>query len=311
MTEQKNQKTYSGFAALIGRPNSGKSTLMNAVIGEKISVVTPLPQTTRNCIHGIYTHQDTQIIFIDTPGMHQGKYRLNKTMLAGGMRTLNDEGIDIACYLVDLSRPFGDEEDSVCRNISAFDGNRIIVFNKVDLCENPESHIESFYSRYPSLKEWPSVVISALSPHAGKEFIHFITPFISEGPFYYPADDISDADLRFFTAESIRKEIITLSSQEVPHASAIEITDYTEQPNCHKVRATIHVETRGQRGIIIGNKGMQIKKIQQKASRTMYSMVGIPFRISCHVTITPKWRDNPQFLRRIGFDKNDIDAAGA
>jgi GTP-binding protein Era len=296
-----NSKFKSAFIALIGRPNSGKSTLLNTVIGEELSIVTSLPQTTQRNMRGIYNEKDIQLIFVDTPGVHRGKHTLNKSMYEQAIGVLNDSGIDIICYLVDLSRSFGDEENEIASLLSKITATVCVIFNKIDLCKNVELVKKDFFDRYPKLKSYPAIEISALSKLSKDLFLDLINPFILEGPKYYPGDDLTDSNMRFFAAEYIRKQIIKLTQEEVPHASCVEILDYKEKASKHVIEAVIHVETAGQKGIVIGKKGKIINKIRTQAQKELTDFVGIPVKMTCHVKITPKWRDNKNFLSGVGL----------
>lgn len=291
----------SGFVALAGRPNAGKSTLLNAVVGENLAVVTSLPQTTRKNFKGVYSGKDIQIVFIDTPGIHVGKHTLNQAMVHQAERALSKTEADILCYLVDVSRPFGDEEDYVAGLAQATKMPKLIVFNKVDACTDPEAAVHMFYERYPQLSTNRHVTLSAVSSDAAENFLDALTPLLPVGPPLFPTDDLTDENMRFFAAEYLRKHIILSTRQEVPHASCVEIVTYKETAEMHSIDATIHVETTGQRGIIVGPKGSLIKRIRRAAEKDLSELAGVPVSIKCHVKVSPRWRDNPRFLRELGY----------
>lgn len=294
-------KFRSGFVVFVGRPNSGKSTLLNTVIGEEISPVTPLPQTTRRRISGVYTGPSLQIVFVDTPGIHQGGRRLNQAMLSEAENAARDDGIDCLCYLVDLSRDFGEEETLTATIAQRSTAPRLIIFNKKDLCTRSEQTAARFFSLFPGLTGTPSVTISAMSPAAKKEFLDALDPFIKEGPRYFDEDTLTDADLRSLAAEFLRKHIILATRDEVPHAVFVEIESYHELEKHHDIRAVIHVETTGQRGIIIGRKGALLARIRRNAEAEFGRLAGCPVTISCHIKVTPHWRDSQSFLRVARF----------
>jgi len=295
------KKFRSGFVVFVGRPNSGKSTLLNTVLGEEISPVTPLPQTTRRRISGVYTGPSTQIVFIDTPGIHQGGRRLNKAMLCEAENAARDDGIDCLCYIVDLSRDFGEEETLAAVIAQRSTAPRLIVFNKKDLCSSVQRESGRFFSLFPGLAGAPSVTISAVSPAAKKEFLDALAPFIKEGPRYFDEDTLTDADMRSLAAEFLRKHLILATRDEVPHAVFVEIESYRELERHHDIRAVIHVETTGQRGIIIGKKGALIARIRRNAEAEIGRLAGCPVSISCHIKVTPHWRDSKSFLRSTRF----------
>jgi GTP-binding protein Era len=291
----------SGFVALIGRPNCGKSTLMNTVMGENLAVVTPLPQTTRRNLKGIYTSNDLQLIFVDTPGIHRGRYLLNKNMVEQSTRLIKRRNVDIICYIVDCSRPPGEEEDLVAQLTRESGIPAMIVFNKKDLCPSIDRFVASFFQRYPDLRPCVFCVVSAIEKETKEKFLKAITPLVSEGPEFFPADDLTDADLRFFAAEYVRKHIILNTKDEIPHAVFVEILSYRESKNRHCVEIELHVETDGQKAIIIGKKGALIQKIQRDAARDLEKLTGVPALLISHVRISPKWRNDERFLKEAGF----------
>ncbi len=295
----------SAFVALVGRPNCGKSTLLNTVLGEHLSIVTPLPQTTRKNLRGIYNAPNLQLVFIDTPGIHRGRHALNKSMYAQGTRVLADGSVDIVCYLVDLSRALGDEEDAVAGLVAQVPAPVCIVFNKADLCRCVDRCCAEFSARYPALASHRRCILSAIEASAKTTFLDTIAPLVGEGPRYYPGDDLSDADMRFIAAEFIRKRLIETTREEVPHAACVEILSYRELPDRHEIKAAIHVETDGQKGIVIGKGGSRIRQIREQAGRDISSMAGAAVVLECHVRVTPKWRDNRAFLKELGLSAPD------
>ncbi|MDR3012242.1 MAG: GTPase Era, partial [Chitinispirillales bacterium] len=286
----------SAFIALFGRPNSGKSTLMNTVLQEQISIVTALPQTTRQNIRGIYTTDDTQIVFVDTPGMHRGKHALNKLMREDAVSAVGS-GMDLVCYLVDLSRDFGDEE-SDCAAIAASSGVPVLlVFNKIDLCGDPDGKIDTFLSSYKGFDNSPMIKISASSSKSRDVFLNAVAPLIPEGPKYFDDDSLTDASMRTIAAEFIRKQVIINTREEVPHAVFVEIEVYRETAQKHEIVAGIHVETMGQKGIVIGPKGALIEKIKRDARKDIENLIGMRASLKLHVKVTPGWRDDANFLK--------------
>jgi GTP-binding protein Era len=290
----------SAFIALVGRPNCGKSTLMNTVLGEELSIVSTMPQTTRRNLRGIYNAPGLQLVFIDTPGIHRGKHAFNERMLDESVAALKDNA-DIVCYIVDLAREFGEEEDTVARIVSGAKVPCVVLFNKKDICDAPDAMVKTFFERHPALASAPHAAVIAKEAQTKEIFLRLIDPFIPNGPAYFPADDLTDANTRFFAAEYIRKQIIYNTKEEVPHAAFVEVTDYRETPGCHQVDATIYVETDGQKGIIIGKGGKLIKKIQSRAEQDLQKLTGVPASIRCHIRIEKNWRDDERFLKRVGY----------
>ncbi|MBD3317684.1 MAG: GTPase Era [Chitinivibrionales bacterium] len=295
---------HSAFVALIGRPNSGKSTLLNTVLGERISIVSSLPQTTQRNLKGIYNGPRHQIVFVDTPGIHEGRHAVNKMMSRQGLALLEDGSVDIVCYLVDLARDFGEEEDVIAGRVERVKVPVCIIFNKADMCVDVDRTRSAFFARYPTLSAHKSVVLTATEPSAREKFLDTLLPMVPPGPKYYPDEDLTDADLRFLAAELVREQVIRATREEVPHAVLVEILQYKEQEGRHQVEVEIHVETKGQKGILIGAGGAVIKKIQHRAQLALSKLADAPARIRCHVKVTPKWRDNDRFLTGMGFRRS-------
>jgi GTP-binding protein Era len=296
--------TRSAFIALIGRPNSGKSTLLNTVIGEELALVSTLPQTTRKNFKGIFTQDGMQLVFVDTPGIHRGKYTFNDRMIRESTAAIKKGSADLVCYLVDLSRPLGEEEDAVSQIVMHCGVPVIVLFTKKDICDDVPMMIQSFRERYPGLSTTHSCVINAKDSSAKGAFLAAVVPFVHEGPLYFPSEDLTDENMRFFASEYIRRQIIFNTKDEVPHAAFVEVNAYRESARRHHVEATIHVETDGQKGIIIGSKGALIKKIQHRASEDLARLTGVPASIICHVKVTSGWRDNEKFLLKQGYSNS-------
>jgi GTPase len=295
-----NNDYKSAFIALMGRPNSGKSTLMNTILEESLSVVTPLPQTTRQNLKGIYTTDTMQLVFVDTPGIHKGKYVFNESMIKEARKMITEQSLDLICYMIDLGREFG-EEESVVANIILESGTKtLLVFNKIDCTKNADAAVESFYAKFPAFRNTASVRLSAIDKKSKETFLKAVDPFVPVGPRYFDPDDLTDANLRFFAAEFIRKHVILNTKDEVPHAVFVEIETYKELEGHHLIDATIHVETIGQRGIIVGKGGAIITRIRKAATRDMEALVHTKVKMPCHIKITPKWRDNEGFLKFMG-----------
>ncbi len=292
----------SGFVSLIGRPNSGKSTLLNTLLGEDLSIVTPLPQTTRRNMRGILTGSGFQIVFVDTPGIHRQGYRINEAMYRQSIDTLKDNAVDIVCYLIDLSRKFGEEEDAIAAALEKVKSGIVVIFNKSDLCTNTEERVTEFCTRYPHLAGFPRTVLSALSQEAGKGFLDTLLPLIDYGPRFYPEGELSDLNLRFFASEYIRSAVIDMTENEVPHATCVEIEDYKENNGVHCISGVIHVETQGQKGIVIGNKGRRLRAIRRKATKKMEILTQEECKLECHVKVSPGWRNNRAFLAEMGYE---------
>jgi len=302
MTTRQTPPFRSAFIAFIGRPNSGKSTLLNTIIGEEISIVSALPQTTRGITRGIYTTDSMQLVFVDTPGVHIGKHAMNRAMLHDARRAIADD-VDLVCYLVDLSRDYAGEEAVVADMVRSITKVPVlVVFNKTDCVPQVDAAVRRFYAMFADMAEKPSVRLSARSASARDLFLAAIDRFVPEGPRYFDPEELTDATMRTIAAEYIRKQIIRVAGKEVPHAAFIEIESYRESAERHEITATIHVETRGQRGIIVGREGCVISRIKKGARDELSKLVGTAVSLTCHVKVSPRWRDNETFLRHMGVD---------
>ena len=291
----------SAFIALIGRPNSGKSTLLNTIIGEEISIATALPQTTRSNARGIYTTDTMQLIFVDTPGIHKGKHTFNKVMFDEAKSSVSGD-VDLICYVIDLSRDHGEEETIVADIVRSVKNIPVLlVFNKTDLVPSVNGAADRYLDTFNDLAALPSLHINATDRSAKEIFLNAIDKYIPEGPLYFDPEDMTDATMRQVAAEYIRKHIIAHTSKEVPHAVFVEIESYREHEDRHEIIATIHVETRGQRGIIIGKAGKGIDRIKRDTRRDLKNLLDIPVSLTCHIKVTPRWRDNHNFLRHMGI----------
>jgi len=288
----------SAFIALFGRPNSGKSTLMNTVLQEQLSIVTPMPQTTRQNIRGIYTSDSDglQIVFVDTPGMHRGKHTLNGLMREQAVSALSS-GVDLICYVIDLSRDFGDEESDCAAAAASAAVPVLLVFNKIDRCGDTDGKVNAFLSTYRGFEKAPMIKISASNPKSKDIFLDAINPMMCEGPRYFDGDELTDATMRSIAAEFVRKQIILNTTEEVPHAVFVEIESYRETAQKHEIVAGIHVETQGQKGIIIGARGTLIEKIKRNARKDIENLIGMKAALKLHVKVTSGWRDDDNFLR--------------
>jgi GTP-binding protein Era len=300
-TESDVPQSRCGFVAVVGRPNSGKSSLINAVLEEQLCVVTSLPQTTRRNLRGVYTREDLQLIFVDTPGMHQGRHSFNAAMAREAGSVLDRQRADVVVYIVDLSREYGEEEDLVAAAVARAAAPSVIVFNKIDLCSDTDARVSRFFDRYEPVRGRPHIRLCATAPSAKDMLLDLVVPLVPVGPKLFPEEDLTDSPLRFFAAEYLQKGIVLATRDEVPHASIVEILDYRELPGRHDIDAVIHVETRGQRGILIGKGGAMLGRIRSLAESEMSRMAGVPVSYHCHVTVTPKWRDDPRFLGRMGY----------
>lgn len=286
----------SGFVNIFGKPNAGKSTLLNALMGEKLAIVSPKVQTTRHRIKGILSEKDYQIIFSDTPGIIEPKYKLHEKMMQAVKDALEDA--DLALLLVDIKDDWrqADETFSALKlKVPA-----VVVLNKIDLV-NQETIAEAtdFFSVKPYCKK--VLAISALSGISRKKLISTILSFLPEGVPYYDTEDISDLNTRFFVSEIIREKIFLFAEEEIPYHTAVMIREYQEKMSLVKIVADIIVHRESQKAILIGERGSMIKKIGSMARKEIEAFIGRKVFLELFVKVKPKWRENDQQLKEYGY----------
>ena len=287
----------SGFIAVIGRPNVGKSTLMNSILGTKISIVTNKSQTTRNNIKGIYTKDDVQIVFLDTPGIHEPHKKLNESLNSMAYASIKDA--DGVVLVVDAKEKEVNEQYAL--SDLKIDVPLFIIINKIDLIHLEEALAlkEKYHSLYPNAKIIETV--------ANKNFntdllLKEIIKILPEGPFFYEEDDLTDRDMRFIASEIIREKILVLLKEEVPHSLAVIIEGYKEKKNGIEIDATIIVEKTSQRAIVLGKEGKMIKRIGSLSRKDIENMCGEHVYLNLFVKVEPDWRNNDRLLKLYGYD---------
>ena len=287
-----------GVVSIAGRPNAGKSTLLNALIGEKLAITAPQPQTTRTSIQGVLTTPEAQIVFLDTPGIHKSDTLFNKRMMGTVRGALRDR--DLILYVADAARAVTEEDEHA---ISAIDRSTpaILVLNKIDRIQDKRLLLPVI-QRYSELFPWRAVLpVSAREGSGLDELQKLITETMPEGAALFPADYLTDQPLRFLAAEIIREQILRASREEVPHAVAILIEKWEEKPNLTSIDASIYVERPGQKVILIGAKGQMLKKIGTEARRELEQRLERKVFLSLFVKVKPKWREDPDFLAAIDY----------
>jgi GTP-binding protein Era len=290
----------SGFVAVIGKPNVGKSTLINAWLGEKIAIVSPKPQTTRHRLRGILTRPDVQIIFVDTPGIHQPRHKLGEFMVETATKSIPDA--DVVLFMVDVSEMPTAEDEQIAQLVDKHGQSPVIlVLNKADLL--PPQKVKSHSNAYFGLlrhDEW--MMISATRGDNRDELLDRIVARLPEGPRYYPADQLTDQNMRFIVAELVREQVLRFVRQEVPHSVAVAIEEWKEREgNMTYIRANIFVEKDSQKGILIGSGGEMLKRIGQAARKEIEPMVGSRVYLDLWVKVRKKWRKDEDELRRLGY----------
>ena len=290
----------SGFVAIVGRPNAGKSTLVNTLVGRKIAIVSTRPQTTRNRIQGIVNRDDAQIVLIDTPGIHQAKNVLSRQMMDEAQHAL--EGVDVLSLIVDASENFGAGDEFSLEWVKRFKGPTFLLLNKVDRVKKPLLllMIEKYAALYNFAEIFP---ISALTGEGCPQLVNAWLELLPESPPYFPADQFTDQPERFLAAEFIREKAILATREEVPHAVAVLIDSFEEKKTLVKIRATLYVEREGQKGILIGKRGETMKKIGTEARKEIEAILGAKVFLELFVKVQPNWRQNAVMVRQLDWHR--------
>ncbi len=285
-----------GFVNIFGRPNAGKSTLLNALMGEKLAIVSHKVQTTRHRIKGILTEKDYQIVFSDTPGIIEPKYKLHEKMMLAVKNALEDA--DAALLLVDVKEDW-QEPDAIFTALK-LRVPAIVVLNKIDIVDTAKmNEAINFFNSRPYCKK--VVTISALSGINKKKLLNAILEFLPEGEPFYEGDDISDLNTRFFVGELIREKIYQLAEDEIPYHTTVLVREYQEKQTLVKIIADIIVHRETQKAILIGEKGSMIKKIGMEARKDIEAFIGQKVFLELFVKVKPKWRDNEMQLKEYGY----------
>ena len=292
----------SGFTAIIGRPNVGKSTLLNKVLGQKIVIATDKAQTTRKRIKGIYTTPEGQIVFIDTPGVHKPLNKLGEFLLDEAKVAVPDA--DVILFLVDGSEPAGKGDRWIAQNILETEIPVIIVMNKVDKLKKPEKVEENLIS-YKTLfdKNLPVVKISAKTGRNIDTLISNIFKKLPDGELLYPEDVVTEETMRSVTEEIVREKILLNTSDEIPHSVAVKVEQYQEEEEIDRIRATIFCETRSQKGILIGKNGSMLKKIGMEARQDLEKIVEKKVFLGLEVKVEKDWRKKENSLKSFGYEQ--------
>ena len=288
----------SGFVSIVGRPNSGKSTLLNRLVGQKISIVTPRPQTTRNVVRGIVTEAEGQIVFLDTPGIHKPLHKLNERMMRFMLDSLKH--IDIVMLIVDASSSHGRGDEYALDLIRKVGPRRFLLLNKVDKVAKRE--LLPLIERYSEAVDFDQIFpISAKTGDGVDGLKSEIYKCLPEGPMYYPEEQPTDQQERFLASEIIREKLIFKTRQELPHATAIAIERYEEEDDRLRIFASIYVERDSQKKIVIGQGGQVIKEVGTSARKELESLLNTRIHLELHVKVRKKWRDDEQILKSLGI----------
>lgn len=298
MSETKG-KFKSGFVAIVGRPNVGKSTLMNQVIGQKIAIMSDKPQTTRNKIHGVYTTDDKQIVFLDTPGIHKSNSKLGDFMVKSALGAL--EEVEAILFLTDVSEELGGGDRFIIEQLKKVNTPVFLVLNKIDKVQ-PEVLLP-IIDKYSKLHGFTEVVpVSARDGNNVTTLLEQIGRYLPEGPMYYPADQITDHPEQFICAELIREKILQTTREEIPHSIAVEIESMgTGDNGVVNIGAVIYVERPSQKGIIIGKNGAALKEVGKRARHDMERLLGSKIFLELWVKVKEDWRNRESVLKTLGF----------
>lgn len=292
------QASRSGFVTLIGRPNSGKSTLLNQLVGEKISIVTDKPQTTRNVIRGIVTRPEGQIVVVDTPGVHKPVHRMNRVMMKSVREAMSE--VDVIALIVDASQPFGKGDQFTVEMVSNAKIPKVLILNKIDKVRKPD--LLPVIDRYSRLTKFDDIVpISALTGENLETLVKVLLQLLPVGPHYYPEDQLSDLHERGLAAEIIREKLIDRTREELPYSIAVQVDRFEEGETLHRIFATIHVERETQKGIVIGKGGQVLKDVGIAARHDLEKLFGRQVHLELRVKVSPGWRDDEQALRNFGL----------
>ena len=291
----------SGFIAIIGRPNVGKSTLMNAMVGEKVAIVSNRPQTTRNRIMGIFTDEASQIVFLDTPGLHTPRTRLGEYMIQTAKDAL--QGIDALIVMVDATS-VGKQDRAVVEDMSKHDVKKVLVLNKIDLLE-PQNLLELIAS-FADAGYDDIIPVSARSKDGLKQLKDLLISYLPEGPQYFPSDAITDQPERLICGELIREKALYHLKEEVPHGIGVEMMSIKKlSDNLTEIHATIYCERPAHKGIIIGKQGSMLKLIGQEARKDIETLMGTRIHLQLWVKVRENWRNRMDDLRTLGYEDKE------
>lgn len=302
---EKENKLHSGIVAIVGRPNTGKSTLLNSILGEKVTIVSKVPQTTRNKIRGIFTDRRGQIVFIDTPGMHLPKHRLGSLMV----RQIEDaiDGSDLVIHLVDSNDSLGEEERLIIEKIKDVKTPVVLGVNKVDL---KATFIDTYIKTWERIKGKTAAQMAdnfIIMPLSGlkeiniNKLVDVIFAHLPEGPLLYPADMLSDFPQKLAIADIVREKLFELMRKEVPHSLAVYIEEMFPQRKLIYIRALIFIERESQKAIVIGKDGEILKKVGLQARKEIEEILGKKVFLETYVKVKSGWREDPRLLREMGY----------
>lgn len=297
-------KFHSGFVALIGRPNVGKSTLLNTIVGQKVAIMSDKPQTTRNKIRGVYTSEKGQIIFLDTPGIHKPHSKLGEVLVKTAQNALQE--VDLILFLIDAEEGYGPGDQFIMDHLKSVKTPVFLVINKIDRV-HPDDLLPLIDQYRHQLSFSEVVPISALMGNNTQTLIDVIFNHLPEGPQYYPADQVTDHPERFIVAELIREKVLQLTREEVPHSVAVIVEEMKKRENKElvDVHATIYTERPSQKGILIGKKGSLLKEVGSRAREEIEHLLGTRIFLDLWVKVKKDWRNEEFLLKQFGYREDD------
>lgn len=297
---------HSGFVCILGRPNAGKSTLLNALVGEKLAIVSPKPQTTRNRILGIIQvpkrkhRAGGQIILIDTPGVHSADTSLGRRMMSEVREAA--EGCNLLLLIIDATRRFGEEDQTVLEILKRAKTPALLLLNKIDLIRGGKEKLLPLIAQYSDLHRFKEVIpISARKPEGLDLLLEKVILALPQGPHYFADDQVTDQPMRFMVAELIREQILVETTEEVPYAVSVVVEQFEEGPRLTRIAAVIYCERDGQKRILVGKQGQMLKKIGTAARLQIEKMVGTKVFLELFVKVQPGWRDSQRFVDELDW----------
>lgn len=294
------ERFRSGYVAIVGPPNVGKSTLLNRLMGRKIAIVSPKPQTTRNRLLGILTRPGVQMIFVDTPGIFRPGYPLQKVMVETAVRALGEA--DLALAMIDASENHRDDEDRILRLLSEGGAAAVLAINKVDLMRD-KKRLLPLMDRFHRTGQFREIVpLSALTGDGVDDLIAVLSGLLPEGPQYYPEEMITESPERFLAAEVIREKVFLRTGEEIPYSAAVKVDEYKDRGDSLSIKATVYLERDSQKAIVIGNKGSKLKEIGQLARQELEAETNRKIFLDLWVKVRRKWRHQTGDLRFFGYD---------
>ncbi|MEJ7606590.1 MAG: GTPase Era [Bryobacteraceae bacterium] len=293
------EKHVSGFVSIVGRPNAGKSTLLNALLGMKLAIVANKPQTTRTAVQGVWTTDEAQVVFLDTPGIHRSDTLFNRRMMVEVRAALDER--DLILYMADCTRPFVEEDIQALDMIRKAATPVFLLLSKVDRLKEKHRLLPLIEKYREALAFDEYLPVSALNGDGLEELRTAILKKLPEGPAFYPEDELTDQPERFLASELIREKLLQLTREEVPHSLAVIVETWEEKKNLTHIAAAIYVEREGQKGIIIGSKGVMLKQVGTSARLEIEKMLDRKVFLELFVKVRQNWRESPDFLNQLDW----------